>query len=182
MKTYLLLILSILGIVSTVDAQRRDYMTESEVELVRDHQDIDKRIEVLIRMIDRRLDLVTITRPLATDKRLDKLEWGPEPQGTRLQLLTDVKYLLQKAIDDIDNVSEHNKNSLEQNKTEGLLFPKSVRILAAAATRYLGPLKAESERTKDEKERGVLLQSIESCELITESVKQLPPEVKKVKN
>ena len=179
MKIYLLLFLAIFVLASAANAQRRDYMTEAEIELVRDNQDIDRRIEILIRVIDRRLILAGLPAGGPVVKSKEESKWGPEPEGTRLQLLTDVKYLLQKAIDDVDDVSEHNENTLTQNKKGGLLFPKSVRTLAAAATRYLAPLKAESGRTKDEKERGVLLQSIESCELIIESIKQLPPEVKK---
>jgi hypothetical protein len=130
-------------------------------------------------MIDRRFTDAGIAVGGWTPPKKEGSIWGPEPEGTRLQLLTDIKYLLQKAIDDIDDVSEHNENTLTQNKTEGLLFPKGVRILAAAAQRYLGALKAESAKTQDEKERGVMLQSIESCELNIDSVKQLKPEPKK---
>jgi hypothetical protein len=179
MKIYFFVFVALFGLVATVDAQRRDYMTDAEIELVRDNQDIDKRVEILIRMIDRRLVLAGLPAGGPAVKASEDSKWGPEPEGTKLQLLTDVKFLLQKAIDDVDDVSEHNENALTQNKKEGLLFPKSVRILAAAANRYLLPLRSASEKTRDEKERGVILQSIESCELIIESVKQLPPEKQK---
>ncbi len=88
----------------------------------------------------------------------------------------EIRDLLQKAIDDIDDVAEHNENTLTQNKTEGLLFPKSVRVLAAAATRYTPALKSTLNSTKDERERGLILTSLESCEAILESVGKLPPE------
>ena len=181
MKIYLFLFLAIFGIASTADSQRRDYMTEAEIEIVRDNQDIDKRIDVLTKMIDRRFAAAGIAVGGWKAPNKESSIWGPEPEGTRLQLMTDVKYLLQKAIDDVDDVSEHNENTLTQNKKEGLLFPKSVRVLAAAAERYIVPLKTESDKAKDEKERGVMLQSIESCELIIESIKQLPPEDPKKK-
>lgn len=180
MKIYLLLAVTLLSFASLAPAQRRDYMTDAEIELVRDNQDIDKRIEVLVRMIDRRLavaGVAAVGAPARTKK--DKSDWGPEPEGTRLQLLTDVKYLLQKAIDDIDDVSEHNADTKTQNKESGPLFPVAVRTLAAAAGNYLPALKTASEKAQDARERGILLQSIESCELILDAVRQLPPEVKK---
>ncbi len=157
-------------------AQRRDYMTDEEVELVRDNQDIDKRVEVLTKMIDRRFTALGIE--VGGWKQADKETklWGTMRSGTRSEMLFDIRQLLQKAIDDIDDVAMHNENTLTQNKTEGLLFPKSVRDLAAAANRYLPALRSELEKSKDERDRGLILGSIESCEAIIESVSKLPPE------
>ncbi len=39
---------------AAANAQRRDYLTDEEIELVRDAQEIDKRIGVLTKAIDRR--------------------------------------------------------------------------------------------------------------------------------
>src|SRR5688572_3599209 len=103
------------------DAQRRDYMTELEVELVRDAQDIDKRIDVLTKMIDRRFTALGISVGGWKQSDKDMEKWGDVRAGTRMELLSDIRYLLQKAIDDIDDVAEHNENTLTQNKTEGLL-------------------------------------------------------------
>jgi hypothetical protein len=93
-------------------------------------------------------------------------------------MLLDVRQLLQKAIDDVDDVAMHNENTLTQNKTEGLLFPKAVRSLAAAATRYLPRLKTILGTTTDEREKGIVIASIEHCDAILEAVVNLPPEVK----
>ncbi len=111
-----------------------------------------------------------------TDK--GKEEWGEIRTGTKSELLLDIRAILQKAIDDVDDVAMHNENTLTQNKTEGLLFPKAVRSLAAAAARYLPQLKATLEKTTDEKERGLIIASIEHCEAILDSVTKLPPETK----
>ncbi len=159
-------------------AQRRDSMTEPEVELIRDAQDIDKRIEVLTKIIDRRFAALGIEVGGTNLPEKDGSKWGDPPVGTRSELFWDVRQLLQKAIDDIDDVALHNENTLTQNKTEGLLFPKSVRSLAAACSRYLPPLKSTVTASKDEREKGLLLTSIESCEAIIESVAKLPPETK----
>lgn len=162
----------------SVSAQRRDYMTDEEIELVRENQDIDKRINVLTKMIDRRFSAmgVDVGGWKATEK--EQGMWGEIRTGTRSQLLLDVRQILQKAIDDIDDVAMHNENTLTQNKTEGLLFPAAVRNLAAAANRYLPQLKAVLQKTTDERDRGVLLASIEHCEAILEAVVKLPSEVK----
>src|SRR5262245_4251449 len=40
-------------------AQTRDHLTDPETELVRDNQQLDKRIEVFIKAIDRRFAIVT---------------------------------------------------------------------------------------------------------------------------
>ncbi len=170
--------LLILGVASTSSAQRRDYMTDAEIELVRDNQDIDKRVEVLTKMIDRRFTALGIEVGGWKESPKDQKLWGDVPTGTRSNFLYDIRQILQKAIDDIDDVAEHNANTLTQNKTGGLLFPKAVRSLADAATRYLPFLKSLLDTTKDERDRGLILTSIESCESIIESVGNLPAEIK----
>jgi len=165
----------------TVSAQRRDSMTEQEIELVRDNQDIDKRIEVLTKMIDRRFAALGVEVGGWKQARKDSELWGEMRTGTRTELLSDIRQLLQKAVDDIDDVAEHNTNTLTQNKTEGLLFPKSVRDLAAAATRYLPALKSTLTATKEERDRGLIQNTIELCEAVLESVGNLPAETKREK-
>ncbi|MEP7148453.1 MAG: hypothetical protein ABI857_06175 [Acidobacteriota bacterium] len=162
-------------------AQRRDYMTEAEIELVRDNQDIDKRMDVLTKMIDRRFTALGIDVGGWKQSQKDEGLWGELPAASRSALLSDVRQLLQKAIDDIDDVSEHNEKTLTQNKTEGLLFPAAVRALASAAARYVPALQSALEKTTDERDKGVILTSIESCREILDSVSSLPAETKPVK-
>jgi hypothetical protein len=170
-----------LGVASNVSAQHRDYMTDEEIELVRDNQDIDKRIEVLTKMVDRRFTALGLDVGGWKQSKKDDEKWGAIRTGTRSELFYDIRQILQKAIDDIDDVALHNENTLTQNKTEGELFPKAVRDLAAAANRYIPVLKTAVDKTTDEREKGVILSSIENCEAILDSVKQLPPETKKKK-
>lgn len=171
-----LLVAMLLCAATETSAQRRDSLTDQEIELVRDNQDIDKRIDVLTKMIDRRFSALGIEVGGWKQTEKDKTLWGEVRTGTRPELFFDVRELLQKAIDDIDDVAAHNENTLTQNKTEGLLFPKAVRDLAAASSRYLPHLKAAANTTKDEREKGLILSSIESCEAIIDSVSKLPPE------
>ncbi len=176
--TFLFLIAVIAIAVAPSSGQRRDSMTDEEVELVRNSQDIDKRIGVLTKMLDRRFSALGIEVGGWKQAEKSKEEWGATRTGTKTELLLDVRAILQKAIDDIDDVAMHNDKTQRQNKTEGLLFPKAVRSLAAAAARYLPQLKAALDKTTDEKDRGLLLASIEHCEAILDAVTKLPPETK----
>lgn len=178
--------LFVLALSLSASAQRRDFMTDAEIEIVRENQDIDMRVDVLTKMIDRRFAALKIDvggwKPPAKQSET----WGDEPAGTRLQLFTDIKRLLQKAVDDIDDVSEHDANALTQNKTTGKLFPKAVRSLSAAASRYSPAFKAavksaDSKSEDDEKARGTILDSIDLCDQIIEAAAKLPAELKEKK-
>lgn len=161
---------------ATANAQHRDYMSDEEIELVRDAQDIDLRIDTLSTMIDRRFTALGIDAGGAKVKPKNADKWGPEPTGTRLQLFHDIRLLLQKAADDIDDIAGRNEISQAQNKMEGKLFPKAVRSLAASATRYLPLLETAGSKSEDRMEQGTISKAIELCEAIIESAKKLPPE------
>ena len=165
---------------TSAPAQSRDFLTDDEVELIRDAQQIDLRIEVLTRAIDRRFEVLKVNSGAAPLSKKDPREWGKMPEGTRLQLLNDIKRILEKAIDDIDNLSERPDSMVVDEPEKGKkvkgfaeLFPKAVRDLAKAATRYQSVLKAELDKTTDNMEKGVILASIDSCDLIIASVAKL---------
>jgi hypothetical protein len=164
---------------------RRDYMTEAEIEIVRDAQDIDTRIEVLTKMIDRRFAILNTNVGVATvpDKETDK--WGAAPKGTRTQILDDIRNLLQKAIDDIDNVASHpvdysvdKDRSEKQKKKDTQRFPNSVRELAASARRYQPALRSLLEKSTDERDKGLILAALESCDEVIAASGKLPAQEK----
>lgn len=173
----------------SVSAQR-DYFTAEEIELIRENQEIDRRIDVLIHAIDRRFASLKLN--VAAPKRTVKDEvWGELPKGTRLELLYDIKRILQKAIDDIDSLSERPDSAIIQDpsdpsekKSKGfaVLFPKAVRSLAAAANRYAPVLKTELDKDNDPGEKGSVIDSLEMCDQIIAAVAKLPAETKKAKN
>jgi hypothetical protein len=70
-------------------AQKRDHLNEQEIELIRDFQEIDKRIEIFVKAAERRL--LVLANPNATQKKKEEEIWGPLPTGTKLELLTDYK-------------------------------------------------------------------------------------------
>lgn len=169
-------------------AQRRDYLTEQEVEIIRDAQDIDGRVEVLTRMIDRRFLVLGIDVKGWKDAGKASEVWGELPKGSRAELLNDIKRILQKAVDDIDNLAANpdaapiRDKGDRRAKKDPERFPSAVRGLAAAAGRYVTPLKMELDRSTSEIEKGSIIDSIELCGQIIEAVGKLSPEVKKTKN
>ncbi|MBS1792256.1 MAG: hypothetical protein JSS81_00295 [Acidobacteria bacterium] len=147
------------------DAQRRDYLTEDEIELVRDAQQIDLRIKVLARAVDRRIAVLKNETPK------ESKEWGPLPQGTPAELYSDIDKLLEKAIDDIDDVAERSRDSR--------FFPKAVFKLSDSCREYIPQFKTFIDAVKNEKERGSLLGAIEKCDEVIEASTKVPREPEK---
>lgn len=156
-------------------AQRRDYLNELEIELVRDAQMIDLRTEVFVKAIDRRF-LVINNQPVTDDKKSkkDSEKWGELPVGTRSELLLDIEKILAAAIDNIDDVAVRDKKSE--------LLPKAVRILADGANRFLPQLKSQLDKTNDQKEKGAIIGAIDFCNQIIEASAKIPADAKKKKS
>ena len=156
-------------------AQRRDYLNELEIELVRDAQMIDLRTEVFVKAIDRRF-LVINNQTVIDDKKSgkDAEKWGALPVGTRSDLLLDIEKILESAIDNIDQVA------VRDQKSE--LFPKAVKILADGANRFLPQLKSQLDKTNDQKEKGAIIGAIDFCNQIIEASAKVPKETTKEKN
>ncbi|MDX6559199.1 MAG: hypothetical protein QOF72_2248, partial [Blastocatellia bacterium] len=117
----------------SASAQTRDHLTDMETDLVRFHQELDKRMEVFIRAIDRRFAIINGTAQPKI-KKLDKEEpeWGDLPKGTHVELLGDIAGILDEAITNIDDVSRRD----EKNP----LISRSLRKLTASANGYLTQL------------------------------------------
>lgn len=171
--------------VVTAQAQRRDYMTEQEIEIIREAQDIDERIDAITKMIDRRFLIIGVHVNGWKDAAKVTETWGEPQKGSRAELFNDIKRLLQKAVDDIDNLAA-NPNAApirekgdKKAKKDPERFPTAVRNLAAAAGRYLGPLKSEMDKSTNEIEKGSMIDSIDLCDQIIEAVGKLPAETKK---
>lgn len=154
--SFVVLAVAIVVISATVgSAQKRDYLTAAELELIQDAQELDLRIKVLIHATDRRLAV------LRNEKIKEKDAWGPMPEGTRFQLLADVDKLVQKAIDDIDEVAARNRTSK--------LLPKAIHNLAGSCREYLPKFKILLDATTDQKERGPILGASSNCESVIEA-------------
>ena len=57
-------------------------------------------------------------------------------------------------------------------------FPDSVKNLAAAAKRYQPALKTLLDQSKDEREKGAIIDALESCDEVLAAVGKVPGETK----
>src|SRR5690348_8158578 len=116
----LLLTFALLGSarLTTLAAPSRDYLTPQEVDLVKDAQALDKRIDVFIKAVERRFQVLTGIAPTLSkeEKKQEKKNaelWGDLPTGTHTELITDISGILDAAITNIDDVAlRDEKNAL----------------------------------------------------------------------
>jgi len=151
-------------------ASQRDHLTAQEVDLVKEAQILDKRIDVFIKAAERRL-MVINGSAAANAKQLkkDSERWGELPTGSRAELVLDIARILDEAITNIDDVSardEHNP-----------LIPKALRKLAQAVNSIMGQLKPLSTEAKSEADIANLELLNEDAQSILEAAGKLPPEV-----
>lgn len=156
---------------------KRDHLTEQEVELVRDAQELDKRTDVFIRAAERRLlainDPAGVTASKQFQKEMEK--WGPLPKGTRAELLTDFAKILDEAINNIDDVAARD--------AKNPLVSKSLRKLSVAVNNFQPQINALRASARDGEELAALEDALDNMQQITEAANRLPPpEEKKGKN
>ncbi len=160
----------------SVFAQRRDHLTAMEIELIRDEQSVDRRMEIYIKAIDRRFMVLNNDSSNAKQVQKDTERWGALPKGTRSELLRDIKEILDETISKVDDIAAHDV----KNK----LLPVAVNILAEGANRFIPELKTQIDQAADQKERGVILGAIDFCNQIIEASAKVPKlspkEIKKI--
>lgn len=177
-KTYLFFLLLIVSLISTISAsaqgERRNNLTDEEDELVREAQEIDKRMEIFVKVIDRRF--LVINDPAAAESKQVQKEnnkWGPLRTGTKLQMLSDIDVTLREAIAKLDDVAERDMVNP--------LFPKAVRILSSACQRWIPLFQALEQKATEEKEKEMLVNSVDNANQVIEAVSRLPKEEPKKK-
>lgn len=154
--------------------QDRDYLTEKEIDLVKEAQELDKRIDVFVKAADRRLlALKGVDAANAKQLKKDAELWGELPTGSRTELVRDIARILDAAIDNIDDVSGRD----ERNP----LIPKALRKLASETTRLVEELKPLSTQAKGEAEIASFEQLMENAQSILEAANKLPPAEEKNK-
>ena len=152
---------------AVVPAQKRDHLTDAETDLVRYYQELDKRIDIFIKAVDRRFAVINGTAQPSTKKALqDEPDWGEVPKGTRVELLGDIAGILDEAITNIDDVSRRDEKSP--------LLSRSLRKLTAASSRYLTQLEALKTQTKNDDELAAIERVADNANEIIESGKKLP--------
>jgi hypothetical protein len=164
----LLLVLSGMVPAFALGPAARDYLTPKEEDQVKEAQLLDKRIEVFIKVAERRL-LALTDRNAASNKQVQKdLEkWGELPAGTRVELIMDIANVFDAAITNIDDLSYRDEHNA--------LLPKALRRLSQAATRFQAQLAPMREQTQDNMERAALDQVMENLQEILSAANKLPP-------
>jgi hypothetical protein len=174
MTTRILLIFSItiFAFITHAAAQQRDHLTQQEVDLVKEAQILDKRIDVFIKATERRM--MVINNSAAANAKLlkkDSERWGELPTGSRAELVSDIAKILDEAITNIDDVSARD----ERNP----LIAKSLRRLAQAVNTIMDQLKPLEANAKGDAEIASFEQLNEDAKSILEAATKLPPEVDK---
>ena len=146
---------------------QRDHFTDAETDLIRFYQELDKRIEVMIKAADRRFAIINGAAQPSTKKLMkDEPDWGEVPQGTRAELLGDIAAILDEAITNIDDVSRRD----EKNP----MISRSLRKLTAAANGYLTQLNAMKNKITDPDEVAALERVADNANQIIEAGGKLP--------
>jgi hypothetical protein len=150
--------------------QKRDHLTPQEVDLVKEAQILDKRIDVFIKAAERRVMVVNGTAASnAKQLKKDAELWGELPTGSRFELVGDIARIFDEAITNIDDVSARD----ERNP----LIPKALRKLAQSVTTIMEQLKPLRSEAKSEADIASMELLNEDAQTILAATSKLPPEV-----
>ena len=152
--------------------QQRDHLTPQEVDLVKEAQILDKRVDVFIKAAERRMMVINGSSAAtvnAKQLKKDSERWGELPTGSRAELVSDIAKILDEAITNIDDVVTRD----ERNP----LVAKSLRKLAQATTTIMGQLKPLATEAKSDAEIASFELLNEDAQSILEAANKLPPEV-----
>src|ERR1044072_2823683 len=154
-------------------AQQRDHLTAQEVDLVKEAQALDKRIDVFIKAAERRILVINGSATAATNTKQLKKDsekgWGELPTGSRAELISDIAKILDEAITNIDDVSTRD----ERNP----LIAKSLRKLAGSVNTIMAQLKPLASEAKSEAEVASFELLNEDAQSILAAANKPPPEV-----
>ena len=168
------IIITFISFGMTVNGQRREHLTSQEIELVREFQEIDRRMEIFVRAVERRLLAIEGTANLDRDglKKLEKErdKWGELPFEPRPQLLSDIDKILDEAISKIEDVAERD------SKSE--LFPAAVYVLADGAAGFIPRLESLTGKVADAREAALINSAVAHCRDIVQASSQVERPVK----
>lgn len=137
----------------------RDHLTERETDLVREFQEIDKRVEIFVRAADRRL--LVLENPQATQKKKEEEFWGPLPKGTKLELLRDYRRILEETEEKMDDALNRDSKNPQ--------LEKALKALRDAAKGQLTRLRAMASLLSEKSEQRALAEAIEEAELVSQA-------------
>jgi hypothetical protein len=173
LKAFLLLSLLFVSLApvarpNAAHVQRREHLTEQETDMVRDTQELDRRIMLFVKIAERRVVAVTGSGAAQTPSAKDLEKWGELPKGTRAQLFNDLARILDEAINNIDDVAVRTPGSS--------LITKAVRHLSDASARFIPQLTPLRATASEEGEREALELAIDNLQQVLDAAKKLPEE------
>jgi hypothetical protein len=159
----LVLLVSLPCSAALASARQREHLTDEEIELIRDNQELDKRTGVFIKAAERRLLAVTNPEEAAKEAAKEKEKWG-EVKGTRAQLLYDISKILDEAVVNVDDTALHDPDSP--------LLRKSLYMLSEAVGRILPQLDRLRAAAREQAETDQLDRAIETAKEIADAAKE----------
>ena len=149
--------------------QAREHLTPEEIDLVKDAQVLDKRIDIFIKAADRRMMVLSGTTASVNAKQAKKDSelWGAMPTGSRAELIGDIAGIFDEATTNIDDVNARDETNP--------LIAKSLRKLSAAASRIVEQLKPAEAQARNEAELNSFEKLTENASAIIEAANRLPP-------
>lgn len=156
--------------VGSAEAQRRDHLTKEEIELVRDVQDVDYRMDLFIKAVERRLWVLYGKETLSKDQlniiEKDLEKWGNLPNGSRSELVSDIEKILEESIDKFEDVYEREPDSA--------LLPFAYYILADNCERLIPRFDWLAKNATERNEIGRLEKASKHCLDILEARDRIP--------
>lgn len=124
------------SLASGASAQRKgEYLTEGEIDLVREIRLIDHRSEIFLKIADRRLIALTDPAGPTGDSKFKK--FGPLPTGSQVELLDDYRRAVEELMVKLDDEFERTgmtaalKKALESSAKE---MDRQLGVLASLKT------------------------------------------------
>ena len=151
---------------------KRDQLTPAEADIVRDAQQIDQRMAVFVKAIDRRMAVLagSTVDPAKTGKLPKNApDWGEMPTGTPAQLYRDIERILDEAINNIDDIATR--------EPESKLMMRGAKVLGEACKTLLPKLKAFDEKATDKTEKIALGAAIEYAQSVLDSMGKVPANI-----
>ena len=156
--------------VTPAEAQRREHLTAEEIELVRDVQEVDLRMNIFIKAIERRMWVLKGVDQLDGDQqkrvKKDREKWGELPAGSNSELFSDIEGILNEAIDKFEDVFER--------EPESELLPFALYTLSDYSKQLIPRLQALAENTEDNRELSLLERAARHCTDIISATDQIP--------
>ncbi len=152
-------------------AHTGEYLNEQEIERVREAQLIDQRTTVFLRLAERRLNVLLGISPPSKEKKEKKKDkdkensddYGPEPTGTRTELLQNYAKVMSELMDKLEDAYEKQKKDPQ--------LPKAIDKLLAGAEKHITLLTQLQSKIGSETEENALEKALEIAKMAVDGAR-----------